>query len=345
MVGQVCLAAGEAKNTYGTGNFLLLNTGTEICRSDERAADHRLLPVRRRARASTPWRARSRSPARRSSGCVTSSGSSATPSEIEALAREVDDVGGAYFVPAFSGLFAPVLALRTPAGRSSGCPASTPRAHLARAALEAICYQSVDVVQAMEADSGRRAGRAQGRRRGHRERPVHADPGRHARRRRQPAGGGRDHGARGGVRRRPGRGVLGLTGRAAGQLARGPAVDPPDHRRAAGRGSRRLAEGRPADAGLGRRVEEQHDDNRQRPRGPDGPRPRPEPGPGAGAGDRGGGHQLLPLPGVRRQEPGRRGRGGRDAAGARCGPDERRGGDRRGREGRGADALQRRAGR
>ena len=48
MVGQVCLAAGEAKNTYGTGNFLLLNTGETIVRSEQRPADHRVLPVRGR---------------------------------------------------------------------------------------------------------------------------------------------------------------------------------------------------------------------------------------------------------------------------------------------------------
>ena len=59
-VGQVCFAPGEAKNTYGTGNFLLLNTGTDIVRSAQRPAHHGVLQVRRQSPPSTPWRAPSR---------------------------------------------------------------------------------------------------------------------------------------------------------------------------------------------------------------------------------------------------------------------------------------------
>ena len=71
--GQACFAGGEAKNTYGTGNFVLLNTGTEQVHERERPAHHGLLQDRRRRRRSTRWRARSPSPARWCSGCATTS--------------------------------------------------------------------------------------------------------------------------------------------------------------------------------------------------------------------------------------------------------------------------------
>ena len=89
-VGQVCFAPGEAKNTYGTGNFMLLNTGTELVRSKHGLLTTVVLPVRRRARRSTRWRARSRSPARPCSGCATSSASSRGAPRVETLARQVD---------------------------------------------------------------------------------------------------------------------------------------------------------------------------------------------------------------------------------------------------------------
>ena len=152
MVGQVCFTAGEAKNTYGTGNFLLLNTGTEICRSD-----NGLLTT-------VCYQLEGADPVYALEGSIAVTGSAvqwlrdqlgliADASEIEALAREVDDTGGAYFVPAFSGLFAPYW---RPDARGAivGLSRFHTRAHLARAALEAICYQSVDVVRAMVADSG-----------------------------------------------------------------------------------------------------------------------------------------------------------------------------------------------
>ena len=134
-------------------------------------------------RRSTRSRARSPSPARPCSGCATSSASSPAPRRARALARQVEDNGGVYFVPAFSGLFAPYW--RSDArGAIVGLSRFNTNAHLARATLEAICYQSRDVVEAMEQDSGVAPRGAQGRRRRHRQRPVHADPGRHPRRRR-----------------------------------------------------------------------------------------------------------------------------------------------------------------
>jgi glycerol kinase len=152
MVGQVCLAAGEAKNTYGTGNFLLLNTGTEICRST-----NGLLTTVCYQLGDEPA-----SYALEGSIAVTGSAVQwlrdqlkiiSSAKEIEALAASVDDAGGMYFVPAFSGLFAPYW--RADArGAIVGMSRFHTSAHLARAALEAICYQSYDVMQAMEADSG-----------------------------------------------------------------------------------------------------------------------------------------------------------------------------------------------
>jgi glycerol kinase len=152
MVGQVCLAAGEAKNTYGTGNFLLLNTGTEICRSEngllttlcyqfgDAPATYALEGSIAVTGSAVQW-------LRDQLGMITDA------AEIETLALEVEEAAGMYFVPAFSGLFAPHW---RPDARGAivGLSRFHTRAHLARAALEAICYQSVDVVQAMEADSG-----------------------------------------------------------------------------------------------------------------------------------------------------------------------------------------------
>jgi glycerol kinase len=152
MVGQVCLAAGEAKNTYGTGNFLLLNTGTEICRS-------------KNGLLTTVCYQFGDEPATYAlEGSIAVTGSAvqwlrdqlkiiSSTEEIETLARSVDDSGGVYFVPAFSGLFAPYW--RADArGAIVGLSRFHTGAHLARATLEAICYQSCDVVQAMEVDAG-----------------------------------------------------------------------------------------------------------------------------------------------------------------------------------------------
>ena len=157
MVGQVCLDSGEAKNTYGTGNFLLLNTGENIVRSQNgllTTVCYQFAP-----RDGGPAK-----PVYALEGSIAVTGSAVQwlrdqlgiisgASQSESLARQVDDNGGVYFVPAFSGLFAPYW--RSDArGAIVGLSRFNTNAHVARATLEAICYQSRDVVDAMEADSG-----------------------------------------------------------------------------------------------------------------------------------------------------------------------------------------------
>jgi len=151
-VGQVCFATGEAKNTYGTGNFMLLNTGTELVRSEAgllstvcyKFGDEDVVYALEGSIAVTgsavQW-------LRDQLGIISGAAQS------ESLARQVDDNGGVYFVPAFSGLFAPYW--RSDArGAIVGLSRYNTNAHLARATLEAICYQSRDVADAMEKDSG-----------------------------------------------------------------------------------------------------------------------------------------------------------------------------------------------
>ena len=154
MVGQVCLEPGEAKNTYGTGNFLLLNTGEQIVRS------------RNGLLTTVCYQFGDAKPVYALEGSIAVTGSAVQwlrdqlgiisgAAQSEALARQVDDNGGVYFVPAFSGLFAPYW--RSDArGAIVGLSRYNTNAHLARATLESICYQSRDVVDAMQADSGAR---------------------------------------------------------------------------------------------------------------------------------------------------------------------------------------------
>ncbi|GAB2444732.1 glycerol kinase GlpK [Streptosporangium sandarakinum] len=151
-VGQVCFSPGEAKNTYGTGNFLLLNTGHEPVRSK-----NGLLTT-------VCYRFGDERPVYALEGSIAVTGSAVQwlrdqlgvisgAAQSEALARQVPDNGGIYFVPAFSGLFAPYW--RSDArGAIVGLSRYNTNAHLARATLEAICYQSRDVVEAMRQDSG-----------------------------------------------------------------------------------------------------------------------------------------------------------------------------------------------
>ncbi len=151
MVGQTCFAAGEAKNTYGTGNFLLLNTGNTIVRSQ-----HGLLTT-------VAYQLGVQPPAYALEGSSAVTGSAVQwlrdqlgiisgAAEIESLAGQVADNGGVYFVPAFSGLFAPYW--RSDArGAIVGLSRYNTNAHLARATLEAICYQTRDVAEAMTADA------------------------------------------------------------------------------------------------------------------------------------------------------------------------------------------------
>lgn len=151
-VGQVCFAPGEAKNTYGTGNFMILNTGTELVRSQAgllttvcyKFGDEPVVYALEGSIAVTgsavQW-------LRDQLGIISGA------SQSEALARQVEDNGGVYFVPAFSGLFAPYW--RSDArGAIVGLSRFNTNAHLARATLEAICYQSRDVTEAMASDSG-----------------------------------------------------------------------------------------------------------------------------------------------------------------------------------------------
>jgi glycerol kinase len=151
-VGQVCFSPGEAKNTYGTGNFMLLNTGEEVVRSK-----NGLLTT-------VCYQFGENKPIYALEGSIAVTGSAVQwlrdqlgiisgAAEVETLARQVSDNGGVYFVPAFSGLFAPYW--RSDArGAIVGLSRFNTNAHLARATLEAICYQSRDVSEAMEQDSG-----------------------------------------------------------------------------------------------------------------------------------------------------------------------------------------------
>ena len=151
-VGQVCFAPGEAKNTYGTGNFMLLNTGNELVRSESgllstvcyKFGDEPVVYALEGSIAVTgsavQW-------LRDQLGIISGA------SQSESLARQVTDNGGVYFVPAFSGLFAPYW--RSDArGAIVGLSRFNTNAHLARATLESICYQSRDVSEAMSKDSG-----------------------------------------------------------------------------------------------------------------------------------------------------------------------------------------------
>ena len=151
MVGQVCFEKGSSKTTYGTGNFALLNTGTEIVHSK-----HGLLTTVCFKFGDQPAQY-----ALEGSVAVTGSaiqwlrdqlGIISNVSEIEDLASQVPDSAGVSFVPAFSGLFAPYW--RSDArGVIVGLTRATTKAHLARAALDAICYQTMEVMEAMVADS------------------------------------------------------------------------------------------------------------------------------------------------------------------------------------------------
>jgi glycerol kinase len=151
-VGQVCFGVGEAKNTYGTGNFMLLNTGTEAVQSrsgllttvayklGDQPAVYALEGSIAITGALVQW-------LRDNLGIIQ------TSADVETLARGVDDNGGMYFVPAFSGLFAPYW--RSDArGVLVGMTRYVNKAHIARACLEATAYQTREVLDAMEVDSG-----------------------------------------------------------------------------------------------------------------------------------------------------------------------------------------------
>jgi glycerol kinase len=150
--GQAAFDAGEAKNTYGTGNFLIFNTGTEIVHSKNGL----LTTVGYKLGTAEPHYALEGAIAitgalvqwlRDNLGVIGSA------DEIEAVAATVADNGGAYFVPAFSGLFAPYW--RSDArGALVGLTRFVNKGHIARAALEATAFQTREVIDAVNADSG-----------------------------------------------------------------------------------------------------------------------------------------------------------------------------------------------
>ena len=152
LAGQACFHAGEAKNTYGTGCFLLMNTGREIVQSKcgllttvafqmkDQPATYALEGSVAITGALVQW-------IRDNFGLIGSS------PEIETLARTVEDNGGVYFVPAFSGLYAPYWK-HNARGIIAGLTRYTNKGHLARAALEATAFQTREVVEAMEQDAG-----------------------------------------------------------------------------------------------------------------------------------------------------------------------------------------------
>jgi glycerol kinase len=152
LFGQTCFSVGEAKNTYGTGNFLLLNTGTSPVPSNSGLI------------TGVGYKIGDAPAAYMLEGSIAITGALvqwlrdnlkliSTAPEVEALARTVEDNGGVFFVPAFSGLFAPYW--RSDArGVIAGLTRYVNAGHIARATLEATAWQTKEVVDAMNADSG-----------------------------------------------------------------------------------------------------------------------------------------------------------------------------------------------
>jgi glycerol kinase len=150
--GQAAYDIGDAKNTYGTGNFMLLNTGTEI------------VPSKSGLLTTVGWKLGDQPAIYCLEGSIAITGALVqwlrdnlglikTSPEVEDLAKTVEDNGGIYFVPAFSGLFAPYW--RGDArGAIVGLTRYVNKGHIARAALEATAWQTREVNDAMEADSG-----------------------------------------------------------------------------------------------------------------------------------------------------------------------------------------------
>ncbi|MGB9800521.1 MAG: glycerol kinase GlpK, partial [Thermanaerothrix sp.] len=152
LFGQACYSPGEAKNTYGTGCFMLLNTGT------------RPVPSKSGLLTTLAYKIGNQPAVYALEGSIAITGALVqwlrdnlkmieSSKDVEALARTVEDNGGIYFVPAFSGLFAPYW--RSDArGVIVGLTRYINRGHIARAALEATAYQTREVLDAMNADSG-----------------------------------------------------------------------------------------------------------------------------------------------------------------------------------------------
>ena len=178
LVGQTCFKPGRSEK-YLWHRLL----SSDECRRETgalqiRAPDH-CRPTRLGiSPLCMPWRAASRSPALWSSGCVTISASSPRVAEIEDLALSVADNGGVYFVPAFSGLYAPYWKDNA-RGVIAGLTRYATKAHLARAVLEATAFQTREVLEAMEKDSGIALDSLRTRRRHGRKQSPDAISGRH----------------------------------------------------------------------------------------------------------------------------------------------------------------------
>ena len=152
LVGQTCFKPGEVKNTYGTGCFLLMNTAERLVPSTcglltTVAYKFGKQPARYALEGSVAITGALVQWVRDNLGLIQNS------SEIEGLAKSVQDNGGVYFVPAFSGLYAPYWK-ESARGLIAGLTRYATKAHLARAVLEATAFQTRDVVEAMERDSG-----------------------------------------------------------------------------------------------------------------------------------------------------------------------------------------------
>jgi glycerol kinase len=152
LVGQACFDPGEAKNTYGTGCFMLMNTGRQAVPSSAGLV------------TTVAYQLGDEPPCYALEGSIAIAGALvqwlrdnlgliAKSSEVEALARQVEDNGDVYVVPAFSGLFAPYWQ-DSARGVITGLTRYANRGHIARASLEAVAYQTRDVLEAMEKDSG-----------------------------------------------------------------------------------------------------------------------------------------------------------------------------------------------
>ena len=249
LFGQACFAEGESKCTYGTGSFVLVNTGSTVERSDAGLL------------STVAWMAPSGELTYALEGAIFVTGSAvqwlrdglgligAAP-ESEAVASTVPDSGGVVFVPALTGLGAPDWD-PTARGAILGITRGTTRAHLVRATLDAIAFEVRDVVELLP-----RITHAAGRRRRRRERPAAAAAGGRARDdRRAPRGAGDDRAGRR-LPRRAGHRRLVVDRRAVGHLAARPAVRA-DGRRRPGRprvGVPPLARRRRAREGVGRRL-------------------------------------------------------------------------------------------
>ena len=151
LFGQMCIDEGMVKNTYGTGCFMLMNIGSEFIESKNNLLTTIAWKINGKIQyafegsifiggAVVQW-------LRDGLGVIK------TSAEVEELAMKVSDTGGVYFVPAFAGLGAPYWD-QDARGTMVGLTRGTTAAHIARAAIEAIAYQTADVLKAMEADSG-----------------------------------------------------------------------------------------------------------------------------------------------------------------------------------------------